>query len=237
MLKKAVLAAVAVASIAGVASAAPARPKPCHVPNVVGETLQQARQSLRARGCGWRANRASGRVHVQQVRPGRTLPHGAKVGLFLVPIVKPVPTPTTPKPTPTPTPVPVPAPAPLATSTLITTAQALSGQLQGGYPILIAAEVHDANGAPMPNMPITWTISAAGQRLLSFTDPDFTALTEAVNVPAGTALTVQASYAGDTTHAPSSNQATITIPIPVCTDQDGDGDQNAGGVDDGDGCI
>ncbi len=116
-------------------------------------------------------------------------------------------------------------------------AGALSGQLQGGYPILIDAEVHDANGAPIPSTSITWTISAAGQQLLSFTDPDFTALTEAVNVPAGTALTVQASYAGDTTHAPSSNQATITIPIPVCTDPDGDGDQNAGGVDDGDGCI
>lgn len=236
MLKRAALAAVAVASIAGVASAAPGKPKPCHVPNVVGKTLQQARQSLRSQDCGWRPNRTSGRVRAQQFRPGRTLPHGTKVGLFLVPIV-PVPTPTTPKPTPTPTPVPAPAPAPLATSTLITTAQALSGQLQGGYPILIAAEVHDANGAPMPNTPITWTISAAGQQLLSFADPDFTALTEVINVPAGTALTVQASYAGDATHAPSSNQATITIPIPVCTDQDGDGDQNAGGVDDGDGCI
>jgi PASTA domain len=237
MLKKAVLAAVAVASIAGVASAAPAKPKPCHVPNVVGKTLEQARQSLRARDCGWRANRTSGRVHAQQVRPGRTLPHGAKVGLFLVPIVKPVPPPTTPTPTPTPTPVPTPAPPPLATSTLITTAQALSGQLQGGYPIMIDAEVHDANGAAIPNTSITWTVSAAGQQLLSFTDPDFTTLTEVVNVPAGTALTVQASYPGDPTHAPSSNQATITIPIPICTDQDGDGDQNAGGVDDGDGCI
>lgn len=237
MLKKAILAAVSVASIAGAASAAPARPKPCHVPNVVGETLQQARQSLRARDCGWKANRTFGRVHAQRVRPGRTLPHGAKVGLFVVPIKKPVLTPTTPKPTPTPMPAPVPAPAPLATSTLITTAQALSGPLQGGYPILIAAEVHDANGVAMPNTSIAWTISAGGQQLLSFTDPDFTAVTEVVSVPAGTALTVQASYAGDTTRAPSSNEATVTIPIPVCTDQDGDGDQNAGGVDDGDGCI
>jgi hypothetical protein len=235
MLKKAVLAAAAIASIAGVASAAPAKPKSCHVPNVVGKTLQQARQSLKAHDCGWKANRTSGRVHAQQFRPGRTLPHGTKVGLSLVPIVKPVPAPT-PAPTPTPTPTPIPAPAPLATSTLITTAQALSGQLQGGYPIQIDAEVHDANGTPIPNTLISWTISAAGQQVLSFTDPDFTALTEVVNVPAGTVLTVQASYGGDTTHAPSSNQATIIA--AVCgTDQDGDGDEAAGSTDDGDGCI
>ena len=160
-----------------------------------------------------------------------------------VPIVKPVPGPT-PAPTPTPTPAPIPAPAPtpapapLATSTLITTAQALPGQLQGGYAIQIDAEVHDANGTPIPNTLLAWTISAAGQQVLSFTDPDFTSLTEVVNVPLGTVLTVQASYAGDTMHAPSSNQATI-IPAVCGTDQDvdGDGDQAPGSADDGDGCL
>ena len=67
---------------------------PCHVPNVIGETFQRARHVLTALHCDWSANRRTGRVRTQQPRAGRTLPHGVKVGLFLVPVVAPTPTTT-----------------------------------------------------------------------------------------------------------------------------------------------
>ena len=122
MLKKAVLAAVVAASVSAVGAGSALtsastihQRRPCHVPNVIGDTLQRARQVLTARHCGWRANRRSGRIHAQQPRPGRVIPHGAKVRLLLVPIVakKPTPTATTPTAT-TPT-------APTATTPSTTT--------------------------------------------------------------------------------------------------------------------
>ena len=81
---------------------------PCQVPNVIGETFQQARELLTALHCEWRANRRSGRVHAQRPRPGRMLPHGAKIGLYLVPVVATTPPLTTPTTTTTTTPTPTP---------------------------------------------------------------------------------------------------------------------------------
>ena len=59
-----------------------------------------------------------------------------------------------------------------------------------------------------------------------------------VITPTGTVIKHKPTGGTTTTPTTTTPSTTTTTPNPVCgTDQDGDGDQNAGGVDDGDGCL
>ncbi len=184
MLKKAVLAAVAVASIAGVASAAPAKPKPCHVPDVVGKTLQQARQSFCAREIV--AGRQTARLRSRPLAADPARTHVAARGEG-----RPVPGPSR-EPPFQPLRRPNRRPPPHLCRYRLqhrlqprrsSTARALSGQLRGGYPILIDAEVHDANGAPIPKHADHLDDLSRRAAVAELHGPGHR-LTEAVNVPA-----------------------------------------------------